>query len=107
MAVTKKAIGSLKEKMESSEGTKTSRKRRFDKDEMACNKPRRANDGKHDYVVKACEDGEERIVRYGDASMPNRPDDPERRANFRARHNCDEKKDKFSAGYWACRKPAW
>jgi hypothetical protein len=77
------------------------------KEGMPCNKPRRANDGKHDYVVKACEDGEERIVRYGDSSMPNHPDDPERRANFRARHNCDEKKDKFSAGYWACRKPSW
>jgi hypothetical protein len=39
--------------------------------------------------------------------MPNGPDDPKRKASFRARHNCDEKKDKFSAGYWACRAPAW
>ncbi len=77
------------------------------KDKMPCNKPTRANDGKHDYKVKACKDGKEKLVRYGDASMPNRPDEPGRRANFRARHNCDEKKDKFSAGYWACRKPAW
>jgi hypothetical protein len=77
------------------------------KDKMPCNKPKRANDGKHDYVVKACADGEEKIVRYGDAKMPNAPDNPERKKSFRARHNCDEKKDKMSAGYWACRKPAW
>lgn len=80
---------------------------RIDKLKMPCNKPRRANDGEHDYVVKACDGGEERIVRYGDADMPNGPDDPKRRKSFRARHNCDEKKDKMSAGYWSCRKPAW
>ena len=75
---------------------------------MACNKPKSTpTHPKKSHVVKACEGGEERIVRYGDSSMQNHPDDPERRANFRARHNCDEKKDKFSAGYWACRKPAW
>ena len=107
MVVTKKAVSSLKDKMEVSKGNETARKRRLDKEEMACNKPRRANDGKHDYVVKACKDGEERIVRYGDASMPNGPDDPKRRASFRARHKCDESKDKFSAGYWICRKPSW
>jgi hypothetical protein len=77
------------------------------KDKMPCNKPRRANDGKHDYVVKACDGGEEKLVRYGDASMPNGPKDPKRRKSFRARHKCDEKKDKMSAGYWSCRPPAW
>ena len=77
------------------------------KDRMPCNKPTRANDGKHDYKVKACKDGEEKIVRYGDSSMPNHPDDPKRRKAFRDRHSCSEKKDKFKAGYWTCRAPAW
>ena len=35
--------------------------------------------------------------------MGAHPDDPGRRSNFRARHNCDEKKSKLSAGYWACK----
>ena len=30
---------------------------------------------------------------------------PGRRKNFRARHNCDTAKDKFSARYWSCK--AW
>ena len=28
--------------------------------------------------------------------------DKERRDNFRARHNCDNAKDKSTARYWAC-----
>ena len=35
--------------------------------------------------------------------MEIRRDDPKARANFRARHSCDTKKDKTTAGYWSCR----
>ena len=35
--------------------------------------------------------------------MPNHAGDDDRRKNFRSRHNCDEKKDKSTAGYWACK----
>jgi hypothetical protein len=28
--------------------------------------------------------------------------DAKRRENFRSRHNCDEKKDKTTPGYWSC-----
>ena len=77
------------------------------KDRMPANKPRRANDGEHDYVVKAKVGDTEKLIRYGDASMPNHPDDPKRRKAFRDRHNCDEKNDKLTAGYWSCRSPAW
>jgi hypothetical protein len=28
--------------------------------------------------------------------------DSGRRANFKARHNCSEKKDKLKPGYWSC-----
>jgi hypothetical protein len=77
------------------------------KDRLKANKPVRANDGEHDYIVKAVKDGKEKIIRYGDASMSNKPSDPVRRKAFRDRHSCDEKTDKHTAGYWACRKPAW
>lgn len=76
---------------------------------MPCNKPRPIREGEPGYgvkqnVVKGCEDSQETIVQFGDATMENRSDDPERRANFRARHGCDEGKlSKRSAKYWSCK----
>ena len=36
------------------------------KDKMKCNKPQRAPKGaKQKYIVKACDDGEQKIVRFG------------------------------------------
>lgn len=43
------------------------------------------------------------IVKFGDPNMEIKRDSPERRKNFRARHNCDQAKDKTKAGYWSCR----
>ena len=47
------------------------------------------------------------VVRFGDPNMSIKRDDPARRKNFRARHNCDDKKDKTTPvlileGYWSC-----
>ena len=42
-------------------------------------------------------------VEFGDPNMEIKRDDPQNRANFRARHNCDQKKDKTTAGYWSCK----
>ena len=42
------------------------------------------------------------VVRFGDPNMEIKRDDPKRRAAFRARHNCDDKKDKTTPGYWSC-----
>ena len=44
----------------------------------------------------------ERVVHYADPDMPMRRNNPEARANFLARHNCDSKKDPFAPGFWAC-----
>jgi|TARA_Y100000015_G_scaffold34163_1_gene34411 hypothetical protein len=81
-----------------------------DKDKMKCNSPRRitkgeAGHGRKKFVVKACSGGREKIVMFGDANMEIKKDNPERRKNFRARHNCAEAKDKMSAKYWSCK--AW
>ncbi len=40
----------------------------------------------------------------GEKTMKIKKSDPKRRKSFRARHKCDQKKDKFSAGYWSCKK---
>ena len=44
-------------------------------------------------------------VRFGDPDMEIKRDNPERRKNFRARHNCSDKTDKTTPGFWSCR--AW
>lgn len=41
-------------------------------------------------------------VTFGDPNMEIKRDDPKRRASFRARHDCANKKDKTKAGYWSC-----
>lgn len=75
---------------------------RIDKDRMKCNSPKRG--GSKKFVVKACENGKEKIVRFGDPNMKIRKSNPKARKSFRARHKCDQKKSKFSAGYWSCKK---
>ena len=77
---------------------------KIDKDRMKCNKPRRTSGGSKKFVVKACKDGKEKVVRFGDPNMKIKKSNPKRRKSFRARHKCDQKKDKFKASYWSCRK---
>jgi len=43
-----------------------------------------------------------RLVHYGDPNLEMKRDDPERRRNFLARHNCSGKRDPFAPGFWAC-----
>lgn len=42
-------------------------------------------------------------VNFGDPNMEIKRDDPKRRKNFRARHNCDNPGPKWKARYWACK----
>jgi hypothetical protein len=43
------------------------------------------------------------MVKFGDPNMEIKRDDPERRKNFRARHQCDTNRGpKWKARYWAC-----
>ena len=80
--------------------------KRVDKSKMACNKPRRTSGGSKKFVVKACKDGKEKIIRFGDPKMKIKKSNPKRRKSFRARHKCDTAagKDKMTARYWSCKK---
>ena len=78
--------------------------KRVDKSKMACNKPRRTSGGSKKFVVKACKDGKEKIIRFGDPNMKIRKSNPKARKSFRARHKCDTAKDKMTARYWSCKK---
>ena len=48
----------------------------------------------------------DRVVRvtFGDPNMEIKKDDPGRRKNFRARHNCDNPGPKWKARWWSCSK---
>jgi len=68
------------------------------------NKPFRLNDGKKKFGVYVKNDkGNVVQVKFGDPKLDIKRDDPERRRNFRARHNCDNPGPKYKARYWSCR----
>ena len=84
------------------------KKKKSEKDKMKCNSPRRirkgeAGHGKKKFVVKACDGGTEKIIRYGDAGLKIKRKQKGRRKNFRARHNCDNPGSKLKARYWSCK----
>jgi hypothetical protein len=67
------------------------------------NQPRRDSDAGKKFAVAAKEGDTVRLVRFGDPNMTIKKHIPARRANFRARHNCDEPGSKLKARYWACK----
>ena len=68
------------------------------------NKPMRDDGNKKFKVyVKDPNTGKIVIVRFGDPNMEIKRDDPERRASFRARHDCDNAKDITTPKYWSCK----
>ena len=73
-----------------------------DKSGKELNNPTRGDVKKYKVYVKN-DKGNVVKVEFGDPNMSIKRDDPERRKNFRARHNCDQKEDKTTAGYWSCK----
>jgi hypothetical protein len=74
-------------------------------------KPKRTPGDNKKFAVLVKDGDSDKIVRFGDPSMENYRNGPggrgghgdeERRADFKSRHNCDEKKDKTTPGYWSC-----
>jgi hypothetical protein len=68
------------------------------------NKPKRTPGKSKKSAVLAKKGDQVKLVRFGDPNMTIKKNNPERRKSFRARHNCDTAKDKFSARYWSCKK---
>jgi hypothetical protein len=80
------------------------------KKSMPCNKPKATpTHPKKSHVVKACESGREKIIRFGEqgAKTAGKPKAGEsakmtkKRASFKARHSKNIAKGKMSAAYWA------
>lgn len=74
-----------------------------------CNKPKRTPGHRtKSHVVKACEGGKEKIIRFGQQGVKGSPKKKgeseayaKRRKSFKARHAKNIKKGKMSAAYWA------
>jgi hypothetical protein len=80
------------------------------KSEMACNQPKRTPDHpKKSHIVKACFDGQEKVIRFGEqgAKTAGKPKAGEsqamkdKRDSFKARHAKNIAKGPSSAAYWA------
>ena len=77
-----------------------------DKSKMKCNVPRREVQGGKKFVVKACQGGEEKLIRFGDANMSIKKNQPARKKSYCARSaGIKGGKGKMSANYWSRR--AW
>lgn len=70
---------------------------------MTLNQPYRTPGAAKKFAVHVKNDaGRVVTVRFGDPTMEIRRDDPGRRANFRARHHCDNPGPRTQARYWSC-----
>lgn len=76
---------------------------------MKCNSPKRTpGHPKKSHVVKACEGGKEKVIRFGQQGVKGSPKKEgeseayrKRRESFKARHSKNIEKGKMSAAYWA------
>lgn len=66
-------------------------------------KPKSGGSKKWYVYVRDPKSGNIKKVSYGSPVMTAKWNDPEARKSFAARHQCEKKKDKTKAGYWACR----
>jgi len=74
------------------------------KENKTLNKPFRTSGGPKKFSVYVKnEKGNIVKVNFGDPNMEIKRDDPSRRKNFRARHNCDNPGPKTKARYWSCK----
>jgi hypothetical protein len=67
---------------------------------------RNTGGGKKYYVyVKNPSTGKVKKISFGDVKggLTAKVSNPDARKRFAARHNCKSKKDRLTAGYWACR----
>jgi hypothetical protein len=91
---------------------KAAKAAKLNKDKMECNKPRKTSGhATKSHVVKACEGGEEKIIRFGQQGVQGSPKKEgeseayrKRRESFKSRHAQNIKKGKMSAAFWADRE---
>ena len=72
--------------------------------DLPCNSPRSTPGERKKFVVRACQNGQSKVIRYGDPKMTIKKSNPARRRSFRARHKCDSNlPSKLTARAWSCK----
>jgi hypothetical protein len=66
-------------------------------------KPKKGGSKKYYVYVRNPKTGKIKKISYGSPDMASNWNKPEARKSFAARHQCDKKTDRTTAGYWACR----
>jgi hypothetical protein len=73
---------------------------------LKCNQPKRTPGERKKFVVKACDQGKEKIVRFGDPVLKIKKYIPERKKSYCARSaGIKGGKGKLSANFWS--RKAW
>lgn len=76
------------------------------KKRLKCNKPTRSYKDDKTKMVKACQDGQEKLIHYGDPDMPIKSHIKDRKKSYCARSGgIKGKNNKLSANYWS--RKAW
>tara|TARA_R110001632_G_scaffold196480_1_gene318500 strand:- start:728 stop:1018 length:291 start_codon:yes stop_codon:yes gene_type:complete len=73
------------------------------KSKMKCNVVRSSTRPGKKRMVKACENGKEKLIHFGAKGYGHNYSAAARKS-FKARHKCGTANDKLSARYWSCKK---
>ena len=73
-----------------------------DKSKMKCNSPVASTRPGKKKMVKACSNGQEKLIHFGANGYGNNYSAAARKS-FKARHSCETATDKLTARYWACK----
>ena len=76
----------------------------IEKETMQLNKPKRGGEKKFYVYVKNPKTNKIKKIQFGDTTgLTVKYNNPQRKKAFAARHNCSDKTDKTTPGYWSCR----
>lgn len=79
--------------------------------DVVLNKPKRGGSKKFYVFVKDPKSGKIKKVSFGakdgGGNLAVKLKDPKAKKSFADRHNCEEKNDKTTPGYWSCRLPRY
>lgn len=78
-----------------------------DKEKIELNKPKRGGSKKFYVYVKDPTTGNIKKVSFGQPGMSAKINNPKAAKAFAARHNCQDKTDPTTPGYWSCRLPKY
>jgi hypothetical protein len=73
-----------------------------DKSKMSCNRPVKSDRAGKKKMVKACSNGQEKLIHFGAEGYGHNYSSAARKS-FRARHGCESADNKLTAKYWACK----